>query len=350
MKTNQTDYSDPELERHLIQRDKEHKKSARKLGKHFARKNLPCPAGDTLNPYIGQIKSAYEADAAYIIKHHQPKTLVTELRLDTEYARDRDKTLEGTVNAKQSLNQNDLYDLEDFNPTNIRSRICWVIILTLCLLTGETAWNTVSFQVTGLTLLFSMFLSFVFSVAVFIVAHLIPMYYKHLLTKLKRRVLLVVSTVLITGAFYVVAVFRSMYLARYGVTLSLGYFIIINLFFYATSAMLSYFLFPPLDEIMDHWHHNRQLKNIKKRSKEIEEHEEERQELRNVVYKNAIMKIGIATSAKDLLELTRRRYAEAIEIFKSTNLIYRSDKLTPDCFHYGTPPPDIDDPQIPVIK
>lgn len=350
MKTTQTMYSDPKLERYLAQRDKEHKKLARRLGKHNASRNLPHLLGDFLISFIGPIKAAYEADAAYIAKYLQPQTLAPSLKLEAEHKGDRDKTLEGNIKEKTAQNQNDRFELEDFNPSNVGARVRLVLILTLLLLTGETVWNTASFQFTGVNLLFSLLLSLMLSLAVFIFAHLVPMLYKHLTSKIKQRILLVASTLGITLVFYVMAIFRSMYLAHYGVVLSPGYFILINLFFYSTSALLSYFLLPEWEEIMEHWHHLRRQKNIKKKDKEIKGHEKERQQLRDDAHKNTEEKMKLAAYVKDLLDLTKCRYAEAVEIFKSINLTYRTDRLTPDCFQQTTPPPDIDPSGIPLIN
>src|ERR1035437_6873576 len=117
-------------------------------------------------------------------------------------------------------------------------------IATLIISIGEIMFNTKSFQVTGENMLFALILSISVSFAVFVFSHIAPFLYKSRKTTFQRRLVLFGSLLFVTGLFTALAIFRSTYLANHDVHIDPFYFVIINLFFFVVSALLSFFVLP----------------------------------------------------------------------------------------------------------
>jgi len=337
-----TGYSDPVLENIIKKKDIELKELARKNAAHFATRNCPRPMGDKLLPYIGDIKGGYEELAAYIQQYLQPATHYPEARMEADYANEKNKQLISDIAGRQEQNQNDAFDLQRFNPHNIGSRIRTALILTLIIFIGDSTFNTAAFQLTGQSLLFSLLLSISLSFAVFILTHLAPLLYKEATTRLKKTLIVIGTLTLATTLFIALAVFRSALFASQSVSIKPVYFVIINLFFFIVSALLSYYILPGYEEIKEHWIQLMNHKNIRKREKEINQLQKDQGDLKSDILKSAKHHVRTSNYAMYLVERTKKMYQEAVAIFQSTNLAFRSDHQTPDCFHQPSPLLDTD--------
>src|SRR5580700_2255104 len=135
-------YSNPELENNIRKKDTALKELARKNAIHFAKSNRPQPKGDNLEPYIGDIKSGYEDLAAYIHQYLQPITHLPELKMDAEWAKGKKKELESDIEKLEGQNHNDEYELGNYTPGNILSRIRTAVLITALIGMGEVVFNT----------------------------------------------------------------------------------------------------------------------------------------------------------------------------------------------------------------
>jgi len=122
------------------------------------------------------------------------------------------------------------------------------------------------------------------------------------------------------------------------VCVSAVYFVLLNLFVFIASAVVSYFLLPE-------WEAIKAL--IQSRKKQRQRHQ--RQQTRKVLtqqekhlhtqaeqhVKNRILNIG---QAYDLERQIHLWYREAVGVFIQENLIRRSDGITPKCFSSDIPP------------
>ena len=332
---------DPILEELIQKKDAELKELARKNAKHFAKQNLPSSEGGNLQPYVGEIKTGYEKLASDIMHHLQPEANFPEAKLDADHFREKDKNLETEIKEREQKNRNDEYEMGDFNHGSIGKRMLWAGILTIIVTVGEIIFNTKALQIMGESMLFSLVISACVSISVLIFAHVIPLYVKEEKSQLKRRLITIGSLVVVTILFYVLAILRSDYLATHDVHISPTYFVIFNLFFYIVSSLFSFFILPTWSEIKDNTRHLKTLGRIKRRKKEIERLKKEREEIKATILKRTKERLRIIHYANYAAERIRKMYFEAIETFKTTNLTYRSDKTTPDCFSDRLAEPDI---------
>jgi len=333
---------DPVLEEMLQKRDAELKVLAEKNSKNFAQRNLPALKGDSLYNYTGEIKAGYEKLATDVFHYLQPEAHFPEAKVDAEYFRNKVKNIDTEINEKEAQNQNDENALKDFAQSNIPSRILWAMVSTMIVTIGEIAFNTKAFQVTGESLLFALVLSICISVAVFVFAHMTPMLYKGATTKIQRILVVVGSLLLVTCLFTALAIFRSSYLESHDVHIKPFYFVIINLFFFIVSALVSFFILPSWIEIKENTVLIKLQYVVKKRRKLIEILKAERDKILATIMERTKVRIRISHYANYAVERIRKMYYETMGIFKTNNLIHRNDNIVPDCFSEDPPIPEIE--------
>lgn len=334
---------DPVLEEMMQKRDAEIKETARRNARHFAKRNLPAPTGGNISHLTGEIRAGYEKLASDVNFHLQPSAHLPEAKMDAEYYREKFNKLDAEKKEKEELNRNEEYELQDFDKSSIPVRIRWALFSTLIITLGEIMFNTKAFQITSENLLFALILSICISFAVFVFAHVAPLLYKGAKNKLQRIYVVIGSLALVTILFAALAIFRSSYLAVHNVYINPTYFVIINLFFFIVSALISFFVLPSWTEIK---HNAMRLKiyfAIKKRKREIERLKIEIGKIKETILERTKLRIRIAHQANYAADRIRKMYWETLEIFKTTNLAYRTDSKTPDCFNEDLPEPNIED-------
>ncbi len=341
---------DPVLESSILKKDAELKELAERNARHLASRNLPAKEDEDLSSYTGGIRSGYEALGAEMLGKLQPHAHGPEAKMDADYLREKDKYLEGEIKKKEDQNRNDLFDLGSFNPKTLLKRIRLVVIITIIIGFGEILFNTKAFQVTGESLLFAFLLSFSVSVAVFVFSHVASFLYKAATTKFKRRVILFSSLLLVTGLFTALAIFRTQYLATHDIHISPVFFVIINLFFFIVSALLSFYALPTWAEIRENQLRITLFRGIQKREKEIEQLKAKKEEIKVLVLENTKYRVRVSFYATYCAERIRKMYCEALDAFKSTNLMYRTDKCVPLCFSQPINEPHIESPSLSFLK
>jgi len=331
----------PELEELIRIKDAELKEQSRKNAKHFASQNLPAKEGDNLSSYTGETKAGYEKLASDVLHNLQPEAHFPEAKMDADFFKEKDKNLEGEIKIREDQNRNEEYEIGNHNHGHILQRIFWAGFLTFIISVGDTIFNTKSFQVTGESLLFALLLSISVSIAVLVLSHITPFLYKAAKTKFYRRLVVFSSLGLATATFSVLAIFRSIYLAGHDVHINPSFFVIVNLFFFIVSTLLSFFILPTWDEIKQNAKHLLALKRINKRKKEIEQLKKQREEIKITILERTKERFRIIHYANYANDRIRKMYFEAVEAFKSTNLTYRTDKAMPECFSEEIPEPNI---------
>ncbi len=337
---------DPVLEEMMRKRDVELKETARRNAKHFAKKNLPAPLGDSISHYTGEIRTGYEKLGAEVFHRLQPASHFPEAKADAEYYREKDGQLEKEINEKEAQNHNDQYELNEFDQSSVPSRFRWAMISTFIITIGEIVFNTKAFQITGESLFFALLLSICISFAVFVFSHIAPMLFKGAKNKIQRISVVVGSLLLITGLFTALAIFRSSYLETHDVHINPFYFVIINLFFFLVSSLLSFFVLPTWPEVKENALRLKTLLAIKKRKKEIKLLKAEREKIKETILERTKIRIRIANYSNYAADIIRKMYWESLEIFKTTNLTYRNDGIVPDCYREILNAPDIADFQF----
>jgi hypothetical protein len=341
---------DFDLEATIQKKDAELKELARKNARHFAKHDRPHPVGDSLPPYVGEIKAGYEKLGADIFKHLQPASHFPEAKIDADHFREKVAKLDEEIKTLEDKNHSDQYELSGYNPGTVPLRMWIAGLATFFIFIGEVVYNTKSFQLITENLLFSLLVSATVSFGVFCASHMVPFMYKEAKTKWKRRLIVICSLVIITIIFIALSYLRVMYLKKHDVELNPGFFVIFNLFFFIVSALISFFLLPTWPEIKQELRHIKTYYKIKKRKKEIQKRKDEKEKIKEIILERTKERMRIGHYANYVADTVRKMYYEAIEIFKGTNLIHRSDRKTPDCFTEFVPEPTIDDVIFTVIS
>ena len=243
----------PVVEGIIQKRDAEIKEQVQKKATHFALRNLPLATGDILEHYIGEFRASYEKLAAEVFHLLQPATHFPEAKIDGDYFRRKSADLELEIDAKEKKNNSDKAFLGDYDFHAIPKRVGWTLGVTFMITIAETLYNTKAFELIGENLLFALFLSAFLSFTVFLFSHLVPIWYKSAVSTLRRRLIIVVSAMMAISVFTALAIFRSQYLASHGVIVSPIYFIVINIFFFVVSTLISYYFLPSYQEIKIIW-------------------------------------------------------------------------------------------------
>ena len=220
----------------------------KKNSKHFALRNLPPATGDNLEHFTGDIKSKCEKLAMEVLHYLLPDSHFLEAGIDDEFFNSKVRQIDDELIEKKHQNDNDNYELNDFDQSSIISRIRWAIIGTLIISIGEVVYNTKALQIIGDNMLIALILSICVSIAVFFFEHVTPLVYKGAKKVSHRIVTIILSLTIVTSLFIVLGVFRSKYLALHGLHISPIYFVIVNLFFFIVSTLLSFFVLPSWTE------------------------------------------------------------------------------------------------------
>src|SRR5665213_369473 len=334
--------SNPELEAMLKKKDTELKDSARKNAKHYASNNQPAPMGDKIGPYIEDIKTAYEALAAHARQYLQTGTHLPEGQIEADRTKEKCKALDTEISKLEDLNKNDSFELQHFDAKSVWNRIFLTLILTGIILIGEIAFNTKAFEVAGESLLFALTISVSVSFAVFILSHVAPILYKEITNKLKRRIFVISILTITMVAFYVLGIFRSTLFAQNSVSISPGYFVVINLFLFMVSVFLSYYLFPTLEEIKGSIHNVKLHLAISKRKKAIAALKVHKDELKHYMMELAKQVVRINYYTEYIIKRIEKMYFETVGIFKSINITFRQDRKVPTCFNDEIPRPELE--------
>lgn len=338
-----TGLTDHALESDIQKRDTELKELAQTNARHFAKRNLPSPTGDKLIHYTGELKAGYEKLASDISKRLQPESHLPEGKMDLDYANEQDGNFKKEIRDEEDQIHNTERDLGNFDPSHIYSRIRWIVILTIIIMTGEILFNSKAFQVTGENMLFALILSVSVTISVFVFSHLASFLYKAAKNKFQRRMVVALTLSLVTLLFIALAIFRSQYLASHDVTINPIYFVVINMFFFIVSWLLSFSMLPTWLELKEAAVHLKLYKSICKRKKRIEQLKNEKEKMKAKNLEDSKHRIRTIHYAQYSRDTVRKMYFETVETFIRTNLTYRTDRKVPDCFSDVRATPDIPD-------
>jgi len=309
-------------------------------GKHYGMQNpaLPLTKGDKLMPYI-RFKSSYEDLAIKVLQKLQPASQLLEGKMDTDMASIQKKRLVEDLEKAQKQIGILNHELEQFDPSELASRINKTNILGVGLFIGEVALNTQAFQITGANLLSTLMLSASVSLAVCLGAHFAGRKYKDSKTKIEKWLVILISAIGITIVSSVIASLRTIFLKRIGMDVNPIYFTVFNIFFFLITAFATWYLYPTKEEVEENRDKLQKFKLIlqlekekKLKEKEIHEHE---------ITKNEKSKEHLNSSmfAEYAIERIKKLYRESIDIFIAANRLGRKDN--PDYLNDEIPSLDI---------
>lgn len=335
-------YYNKELEEMIDQKDKRLKEQAAKNARHLAELNVPPLSKGTLSSFISEYKAGYEEIIAAV--HHFLETGSHLIKGKTEYdhARKNEKELEAEISRKIELNNNDKHDMEGYNPRAIALRKFRSYLAVGIFFIVETILNTGAFQIFGDSLLFALIISAGISAVVFALAHIAPLIYKECTTRMQRILTVVVALLIATAIFTVTTIVRADYFRNEGIHTNASVFIVYNLAIFIVSAVLSYFLFPSWKEIKEDRRKARIYLKIQKRKADIIRLQKELKKVETEKVMRGHFRLGMPYYTSHLVKRINKKYKECVEKFKSTNILYRTDRKVPDCFSDEIPELEID--------
>jgi hypothetical protein len=319
------------------------KELARKNGEYYAKRNQPNLSGDKLIHYTGDLQTGYEklsADASHLL---QVQSHLPEGKMDLDYHKEKDKAIDAEIQKTEHEIYKSEYELGGYNSKPITRRIKIAIIVTALILFGDTLFNTKSFQIIGENLLFAFLLSICISATVCLFAHFVPFLIKKARTKAKKRLIVISALLIATGLFFSLGMLRSKYLETHDVHISPVYFVMINMFFFITACIFSFFFLPSLEEIKQNAQKKKLQDEIDKRNSQLKILKEQKEKNKAALHDNSKGRIRIIFYANYSMDLIRKMYKESVETFKSTNIRCRTDHHVPDCFSEIVPEPDMED-------
>lgn len=339
---------DPELENLINEKNNELNDQSKRKAELFAKRNQPEAEGDRLDHYVSEVKAGYEKLGAVIYHHLQPEAHFPEAKWDADYYKNKEAETEKEIQKKTCEKYTLQHVLGKFDPLIIRTRLWLAMLITGLIAIGDTVFIVNSFQVLGDNLLRALLLSMGVSVSFFVFSHFVPFRIKEAETIRRKRIILIVTMLIATVVYGATAMLRSTYLASKDVHISPVYFVIINLFLFIVSMLVSYYLLPTMPELKNNSQKMKQHKAICSKQNEIDKLVSEKKEIEKAGLENKKQRARIIYTANYALDIIRKMYKESIALFKSENLIHRTDGKVPQCFSDEIPEPDIN--QITVLK
>lgn len=339
---------DPVLDSTIIEKNAELNELAKKEGQHHAKRNQPHPEGDHLENYTPVLRASYEKLGATIFHQLQPEAHFPEAKWDADYFKNKDAEAEKAIQKKEYEKQSMEHALGNYDPKIIHSRLRLALIITGLISLGDTFFNTKSFQVIGDNLLFALVISICVSASVFFFSHFVPFRYKEAKTIQKKRLIVIGTLLIATALFTAIAFLRTIFLASHDVHISPVYFVIINLFFFLVSTLVSHYMLPTMAEIKLNSQRMKQYRAICGMQGEIDRMKQEKEEAIKAALENKKQRARIVYAAHYTLDITRKMFKESLAHFKNENLIHRTDGKVPNCFSDEIPELDIN--EITMLK
>lgn len=320
------------LEKIIETQDAELKGLALKKAKHFAKCNLPAPKKDYLSNYTGEVTAGYKRLIADALHYIQPGANLPESKMEAKFFEEKDIELEREIRDRENQNRNDEFDLNNHSSNNLVLRIVFVLLASLVIYIGEVVYSSKSFQITGDNYLMSLIMAISICFVMNVFSHVAAFRFKAAQTTNERRLIAAGALGLATIVFFVMAILRSEYLATHDVHISPIYFVLFNLMFFITSAGISTYFLPSYAEIKQNMKAEKMLRVIEKRKSEIKALKVEREKIKEEILEKTKERVRIGYYTGYIIDRIKMMHLEAIELFKSTNITYRSDREVPDCF------------------
>lgn len=334
MKTDTTTYGHtyPELEKRILEKDGELKAKAVKEGKFLGMQNRPG-ISDRLEPYLGFIKSGYDDLRAQIVQFIQPDMHAAKMK--TDGIAFEQKQAEVAVQIARLTHENNVAEHELGGKVPVKKKSNWHgrLVLAICYL-GELVFNAWSFEFMGDSLLFSIVIAAGITMGMYLFARGIL----YCLTRAANgdRKMYAAAVGLAIPALALIMVLSSWRADMLGATgevsISPFVFAAVNLFLFIGSMLASYFFFPKEEQAQADRDLQAKHDAINERKTKITELVAEKDRLESQAREQALHHQQVISLANHAAERINTLYHETAEAFKSTLLLHRDDKQTPQCF------------------
>ena len=313
------------------------KNYSKSLGASYAEKHFPPATGVRLIIVIGEIKARSEKLCISVCKELQSAIHFPEVTTDSMNVEAAKKKANEVVNELKYKNKNAEDEQDKLKIDGIYHNVREIRIKTILFFAAEALFTALSFQFFGENLLMSILIAIPFTLAVSEYAHLVAMQYKKYQNAIKRRLFLLASILFASMVFFGLSYFRSQALGKDGLSIATIFFVMINLFIFLVSAFLHYKYSMTKEEKIKYHTYKKLKEEIEHRKAEEVKIYQDISELDAQVNEKAKLALKVEDFAKSTIEEIKKHYEEAVEKFKTTNLLLRTDNVFPECFSEPTP-------------
>ena len=331
--------SDPEQNKRLASKADAIKQQARKDGVFFAKKNRPTLTEASLVPYIGRYATAFEeilAKEQGEIKSDMQQSTFTRFKEDMVK---RESQIDARIQTLEHENQLDLRALDGKpKPHAKKHNPIFAIVLGIIYI-GELYYNSLAFAYLGGNPIGA----YLIGASVTLIEGILAFAAGKNLVRIEEgdrsRYLQTVVFILINLG---IVIAMSTLRARMGdgseTRTPSWIFFLVNIAFLAGSIVFSKFFFPSTTDSDTASATEEQHRIIEERTAEIKQLLSEKESLKKAFDQEEKTYLYVISLAKTVYEQIDAQYRETVELFKTENLITRSDLGTPVCFLHTIPP------------
>lgn len=329
---------DPQQEKDLLEAASSIKREARKDSAFFAKKNRPTLTEPSILPYVGRYKTAYEEVLAKELGKIKPEVHETKFNRFREDKTAKEKAIDERTGALDHENSLDLRALDGKTKPEEKKRNPLFAVLLGFIYAGEMYYNALAFAFLGGNMAGAYLIGATVTLIEGILAYAIG-------RNLARMEEGGHKSYLQTGIYVLldlgIVVAMSTLRAKMSDSTSLHtpawVFFLVNVAFLAGSIVFSKLFFPSQKQkdadrdVLDR--HAR----IAEREEEIKKLKGEKEALEKNFKQEEERYLFVMSQARRTSERVEAHYRETVELFKTENLITRSDLGTPVCFFEPIP-------------
>lgn len=329
---------DPEQDKRIAAKAETIKAGARKDGAFFARKNRPTLNEASLLPYVGRYGTAFQEVLAKEIGELKPQMQQTKFnRFKEEMARE-EAEVDAHIEKIEHANHLDTRSLDGQPKPEIKKRNPLFAVLLGIIYLGEFYYNALAFAYLGGNPIGA----YLIGATVTLVEGILAFATGKNLVRIEQGDR---SRYLQTGLFILINLGIVIAMSTLRARMSEGsqmqtpswIFFLVNIAFLAGSIVFSKFFFPSQKDTDASRDIAERHCIIEERKAEIKQLQARKAELKKAFEEEEKTYLYVMSLVKSIEEQIDAHYREAVELFKTENLITRSDLGTPVCFFEPVP-------------
>ncbi len=340
---------DRELEAIIAEADVRLKTDTNKRAKHHALASQPALKGDMLDPFFGPTTAGYSKLCVTVVERTQPETRSTQARAESEQFRKKCDAIDTQINELATYNKSARYELE--GKTRPKKGLPKLIRLAwdACIYGADIAFNTMAFEFLRHGLLISIICALFVALGTYVASWGILHFLERTKTeRVKAYMMIGIITAVLVAIFYGLALGRASLMGDQEHFVGPWFFFAMNVFLLLTSVLISKRFSTKAAVSPEQATINQQFETVEQNEANIATLSAQRIQLENAHNTRMLEHVQLISMTTHALYLVQALYRESFAVFKSTNMLYRPDRRTPDCFSSPLPPLD-SVPSLPTI-
>lgn len=330
---------DPEQDKRIAAKADTIKQQARKDGAFFAKKNRPTLTEASLMPYIGRYATAFQEVRVRELGELKPDMQETKFIRFKEEMTKKEAEIDSRIEKLDHENQVDFRALDGKPKPELKKRNPLFAVLLGILYAGELFYNALAFTYLGGNPIGAYLIGATVTLIEGILAFATGKNLARIEEGDRSRYLQTGVFILINlGIVIAMSTLRAMMTDDSQMHTPSWVFFLVNVAFLAGSIVFSKFFFPSRKDTDASSAVSEQYRVIEERKAEIKKLQGEKENLKKAFEEEEKTYLYVISLAKTVEEQIDAQYRETVELFKTENLITRSDLGTPVCFFEAIPP------------